>query len=92
VRKGLTLGFDGQGLVTGTKATVLVASGGVYTDESPIRDWDFATPYLRLILKAIGITDVTVIAAGGAKAVDFGEVGREDFLDQFDDRIARAAA
>ncbi|MFY0574262.1 FMN-dependent NADH-azoreductase [Cystobacter fuscus] len=35
VRKGLTLGYDGQGLVTGKKATVLLASGGVYTEGRP---------------------------------------------------------
>ena len=31
VRKGLTLGKDGSGPVTGKKATVLLASGGVCT-------------------------------------------------------------
>lgn len=43
VRKGLTLGFDGKGLVTNTKATILLASGGIYTAGSPIRDRDIAT-------------------------------------------------
>jgi FMN-dependent NADH-azoreductase len=36
--------MDGSGLVTGKKATVLIASGGVYTEGSPIRDRDIATP------------------------------------------------
>ena len=36
VRKGLTLGFTGEGLVTGKKATLIVASGGVYGEGSPI--------------------------------------------------------
>ncbi|MFT3803502.1 MAG: NAD(P)H-dependent oxidoreductase [Burkholderiaceae bacterium] len=67
VRKGMTLGFDGKGLVNGKKATVLIASGGVYTEGSPIRDRDIATQYLRLILNVIGITDVTVVAGSGAK-------------------------
>lgn len=92
VRKGLTLGPDGSGLVTGKKATVLIASGGVYTEGSPIRDRDIATRYLRLVLGVIGITDVTFIAAGGAKAVDLGEVGREDFMSQFQGEIEAAAA
>ena len=48
VRKGLTPGVDGSGLLTGKKATVLLASGGVYTDGSPIRDRDIATQYIRL--------------------------------------------
>ena len=92
VRKGITLGADGRGLVTGKKATVLIASGGVYTEGSPIRDRDIATQYLRLILDVIGITDVTFIAAGGAKAVDLDEVSRDDFLSKFDEQIESAAA
>ena len=92
VRKGLTLGFDGQGLLQGKTATVLMASGGVYTEGSPIQDRDIATQYLRLILKVIGITDVTVIAAGGAKVVDLGEVTRETFLERFDPEIEKQAA
>lgn len=92
VRKGVTLGMDGSGLVTSKKATVLIASGGVYTEGSPIRDRDIATQYLRLILGVIGITDVTFIAGGGAKAVDLGEIGREDFLNTFQGEIQAAAA
>lgn len=92
VRKGITLGMDGGGLVTGKNATVLIASGGFYTEGSPIRDRDIATQYLRLVLGVIGITDVTVIAGGGAKAVDLGEIGREDFLNKFQGEIEAAAA
>jgi len=92
VRKGLTLGTDGSGLVTGKKATVLMASGGVYTEGSPIRDRDIATQYLRLVLGVIGITDVTFVAAGGAKAVDLGEIGRDEFLNKFQSEIESEAA
>ncbi|WP_288192326.1 NAD(P)H-dependent oxidoreductase [uncultured Phyllobacterium sp.] len=92
VRKGSTLGMDGKGLVSGKRATVLMASGGVYTEGSPIRDRDIAAQYLRLILNVIGITDVTFVAAGGAKAVDLGEIGRDDFLDKFQGEIEAKAA
>ena len=92
VRKGMTLGVDGSGLVQGKKATVLMASGGVYTEGSPIRDRDLATQYLRLILRVIGITDVTFIAAGNAKSVDMGEIDRGAFLDRFTSAIAAEAA
>ena len=92
VRKGLTLGFDGSGLVTGKKATVLLASGGVYTEGSPIRDRDIATQYLRLILGVIGITDVTFVAGGGAKVVDMGEQTMDGFIATVEPAIARAAA
>ena len=92
VRKGMTLGFDGNGLVTGKKATVLLASGGVYTEGSPIRDRDIATQYLRLILNVIGITDVTVVAGGGAKVVDMGEQTMAGFIASVEPQIERAAA
>lgn len=92
VRKGMTLGFDGSGLIYGKKATVLMASGGVYTKDSPIRDRDLATHYLRLILEVIGIVDVTVIAAGNAKSVDMGEIGRDAFLDRYAPQIEAEAA
>jgi FMN-dependent NADH-azoreductase len=91
VRKGLTLGFSGEGLVHGKKATILMASGGVYTEGSPIADRDIATAYLRLILKVIGIEDVTVVAGGNAKAVDMGQITREAFLQKFDREVAEAA-
>ena len=92
VRKGITLGYAGEGLVHGKACTILMASGGVYTEGSPIRDRDIATNYLRLILKVIGIDDVTVVAGGNAKAVDMGEVTREAFLQRFVPQVAEAAA
>lgn len=48
-----------EGLLTGKKAYVVVASGGTPVDGP----WDYATPYMRHVLGFIGITDVTVIAA-----------------------------
>ncbi|WP_263384500.1 FMN-dependent NADH-azoreductase [Granulicella arctica] len=91
VRKGLTLGMKGEGLLHNKKCTVLMASGGVYTEGSPIRDRDIATTYLRLILKVIGIEDVTVVAAGGSKVVDLGEKSRAEFLQAFEPAVVSAA-
>ena len=91
VRKGKTLGFAGEGLVHGKRCTILMASGGVYTEGSPIRDRDLDTTYLRLILKVIGIEDVTVVAGGNAKAVDLGQTTRDAFLAKFDAEILAAA-
>jgi FMN-dependent NADH-azoreductase len=91
VRKGRTLGLTGEGLLHEKQCTVLMASGGVYTEGSPIRDRDIATIYLRLILKVIGIEDVTFVAGGGSKVVDLGERSREDFLSEFEPAIHAAA-
>ena len=92
VRKGKTLGFAGEGLVHGKACTIVMASGGVYTEGSPIRDRDIATNYLKLILKVIGIEDVTVVAGGNAKSVDMGQISRSAFLETFAPQIEAAAA
>lgn len=48
-----------QGLLTGKKAYILVATGGTAIGG----EYDFATPWLRFMLGFLGITDVEVIAA-----------------------------
>ena len=48
-----------QGLLSGKKAYLVVATGGVPVG-SPM---DFATPYLRHALAFVGITDVEIVAA-----------------------------
>lgn len=50
-----------KGLLTGKKAYLVVATGGVSVGSA----MDFATPYLKHALGFIGITDVEVIAADG---------------------------
>lgn len=92
VRKGLTLGFDGKGLLIGKKATVILASGGIYGEASPIDHLNFAPRYLEAILNVLGITDVTVIHGQGAKAVDLGEASMEAFVDAIIAEPNRAAA
>ena len=52
------------GLLTGKRAVLVVASGGVPIDG----DFDFATPYMRRALNFVGITDIEVIAADGQNA------------------------
>jgi len=84
VRKGKTLGFDGCGLVKHKKATLLIASGGVYDASSPIKERDIATQYLTLILNVLGIDNVSVISGGGAKAVDMGQTTMHDFINRFE--------
>jgi FMN-dependent NADH-azoreductase len=53
-----------EGLATGKKAYIFLASGGAYS-EGPAASYDFVTTYLRTVLGFIGITDVTVIRAEG---------------------------
>ena len=65
---------------------------GVYTQGSPIRDRDIASQYLRLILNVVGITDVTIVAGGGAKVVDMGDQTMDAFIAGIEPEIGRAAA
>lgn len=53
-----------EGLVTGKKVVLLLASGGVYS-EGPYKPYDFQETYLRGVLGFIGLTDVTVVRAEG---------------------------
>jgi len=67
VRPGRTIAYSGkgaQGLVTGKKAVLVFARGGVYS-EGPMQAFDFQEPYLRAALGFIGITDVEVVRVEG---------------------------
>jgi FMN-dependent NADH-azoreductase len=83
VRNGRTFssGEGGpQGLLRGKKATVLIASGGVYELGTPAGAFNFIEPYLKAILGFIGLTDVKFVTAGGVIQVLTGAVDRETFL------------
>jgi FMN-dependent NADH-azoreductase len=67
VRAGKTFQYAGagvEGLAKGKKAILVLASGGVFTEE-PWKSWDTVEPYLRQILGFIGINDVQTIRAQG---------------------------
>ncbi len=53
-----------QGLVTGKKVIVVVASGGVYS-AGPAAAYDHVTTYLRAALGFLGMTDVSFVIAEG---------------------------
>ncbi len=65
-----------EGLLTGKRALVVVASGGVAVGSA----MDFATPYVRFALGVVGSTDVEFIAAS------------EFMADDAEERIAQVAA
>ena len=61
-RARLTFRYTDQGpvgLLTGKKAYLVVATGGVPVDSKA----DFATPYLRHALRFVGISDISVVEA-----------------------------
>jgi FMN-dependent NADH-azoreductase len=65
-----------QGLLTGKKAYLLVASGGTPVGSAI----DFATPWLKHVLAFIGITEVEVIAA--ERLMIQGEAGRQQAIER----------
>jgi FMN-dependent NADH-azoreductase len=69
-----------QGLLTGKKATMLLASGGVYETGSPMASFDFVAPYLRAVFSFLGVSDITIIAAGGTAQLNTGKVDPQAFL------------
>jgi FMN-dependent NADH-azoreductase len=67
VRAGKTFRYTESGvmgLAKDKKAILVIASGGVFTD-GPWKAWDFVDPYLRQILKFIGIEDVQTVRVEG---------------------------
>ena len=94
-RRGKTFSYGAngpEGLLKGKKATVLIASGGVYTAGTPAGAYDFVEPYLRAVLGFLGITDVTIVTAGGAAQVMTGAVDRATFLKPAIEKVRSLAA
>jgi FMN-dependent NADH-azoreductase len=74
-------GADGaKGLLTGKKAMFVVASGGVYDADTAMASFNFVVPYLRAVFGFLGVTDSTFHHAGGAAALNYGQVDRQTFL------------
>ena len=75
------------GLLTGKKATIMIASGGKYDAGTAMASFNFVEPYLRTVLGFLGVTDTTFITAGGAAALNYGKIDRQTFLQPHVDSI-----
>ncbi|SHL29566.1 FMN-dependent NADH-azoreductase [Flavobacterium chilense] len=74
-RAGKTFSYDEngpKGLISGKKVYLSVASGAVFS-EGPYKSYDFAEPYLRVVLGFLGITDVTTFRVEGTAIPDFAD-------------------
>ena len=81
-RAGKTFAYvDGapKGLLTGKKATFLIASGGVYGAGSAMASFNFVEPYLRTVFAFLGVADTIFQTAGGTASLNYGG-NREEFL------------
>ncbi len=68
------------GLLTGKRATVLIASGGRYDAGTAMASYNFVEPYLRTVLGFLGVSETTFLSAGGSAALNYG-ADREAFLE-----------
>jgi len=94
VRVGKAFSYDNgvpKGLLTGKKATFLVATGAVYGPGTAYESLNFIEPYLKTLFGFIGFTDVTFHSAFGAGALTHG-ANREEFLQPHDEAVAALAA
>ena len=91
VRVGVTFTPSYEGLVKGKKATIILASGGLYTPGAPAEGYNVAISYLKQVLGFIGITDVNVVLAGGTAAIDMGKATLPEVLGQFEPAVSQAA-
>jgi len=69
VQPGFTFTFDADkgysGLVKGKPLQLLLASGGEYPDGTPMAAFDFQKPYLEMIFRFIGFTDIRSLRVEG---------------------------
>lgn len=96
VRAGLTfkMNADGSyvGLLSGKKATVIIASAGEYLPGSPAEGMDTLKPYLREILGYIGVTEVAFIQSGSTWKVDSGSEGADKHIAPLKAQVKLAAS
>jgi FMN-dependent NADH-azoreductase len=95
VRSGRTFSYGAQGprgLLQDKKATVVIASGGVYESGTPGAAMNHIDPYLQTILGFIGVINVQFITAGGSAQLMAGAVDRQTFLKPTLDHVRAAAA
>lgn len=81
-RAGRTFSYaDGKprGLLTGKKATFIIATGGIYDAQTRMASFNFVEPYLRSVFGFLGVTDATFLTAGGTMALNHGQ-DRDAFL------------
>jgi FMN-dependent NADH-azoreductase len=74
-RAGKTFTYaDGapKGLITGKKATFIIATGGIYGAQTQMASFNFVEPYLRSVFGFLGVTDATFLTAGGTAALNQG--------------------
>jgi FMN-dependent NADH-azoreductase len=93
LNKTFSFGPEGlKGLAAGKKVTVIIASGSEYTAGSPLESYNLEGPYFRVVFGFIGISDLTIVHAGGTNKVAQGEVTAPVFIEKFIHEVDLAAS
>lgn len=95
LRRGRTFVYSEsgpQGLLHGKKATILAATGGVYSPGTPAAAINFIDPYLKTILGFMGVTDIRIVTAGGTAQLRTGSIDRASLLAPTLEAVRTAAA
>jgi FMN-dependent NADH-azoreductase len=93
-RPGVTFAYvDGapKGLLTGKRASFLIAAGGKYDAGTATAGLNFVEPYLKAFFGFLGVTDISFHTAGGSAALHYG-ADRNEFLQPHDIAVAELAA
>ena len=94
VQAGRTFRYTEKGPVglAGAKKVIIVSSrGGMYAGLPYEAAMDHQEAYLRTVLNFIGISDVTIVLAGGTAAIDMGKIDRADLVATFTPQVEAAA-
>ncbi|HEY9126057.1 MAG TPA: NAD(P)H-dependent oxidoreductase [Acidobacteriaceae bacterium] len=94
-RVGKTFSYDEygpKGLLLNKKATLLVATGGVYEPGTPLGALNFAEPYLRAVLGFFGVSETTTVTAAGTAVLRSPATDRAQFLEPLIEQARAAVA
>jgi FMN-dependent NADH-azoreductase len=59
-----------KGLIIGKKATFIIATGGIYDAPTQMASFNFVELYLRSVFGFLGVTDATLLTAGGTSMLN----------------------
>jgi FMN-dependent NADH-azoreductase len=74
-RVGRTFAYSEKGpmgLITGKKATFIIATGGIYDAQTRMASFNFVEPYLRSVFGSLGVTDASFLTPGGTSVLNQG--------------------
>src|ERR1700747_1643750 len=81
-RVGRTFSYGEGGpkcMISGKKALLIIATGGIYDAQTRMASFNFVEQYLRSVFGFLGVTDATFLTAGGTAVLNQGK-DRNTFL------------